>query len=273
MPVTVAHMTSPSALPAWPYPRWIAHRGAGLLAPENTLAAFRLGASWGYRMFECDVKLSSDDVPFLLHDDTLERTTSPGAGAHPSAPPPDAIAGAHPWRQLAALDAGQWHSRDFAGEALPTLAQISRFCRAGGHCLNIEIKPTTGTALHTGAVVAAQAHALWQGAPVPPLLSSFEVEALQGARLSAPGLPRALLLDTLWEGWLPAALDLQCVALVCNYTLWTRQTVAQAKAAGLRCLSYTVNDEAAAAQLVAWETDGIITDRVDHFRPDVPSAT
>ena len=44
--------------------------------PENTLAAFRLGAQHGYRMFECDVKLSADGVPFLLHDETLERTTS-----------------------------------------------------------------------------------------------------------------------------------------------------------------------------------------------------
>ena len=75
-----------------------------------------------------------------------------------------------------------------------------------------------------------------------------------------------------WEGWLAAALDLHCVALVCNYTLWTAETVAQAQAAGLRCLSYTVNDEAAAKQLVAWGTDGIITDRVDHFRPDAPLA-
>ena len=70
----------------WPYPRWVAHRGAGRLAPENTLAAFRLGAAHGYRMFECDVKLSSDEVPFLLHDVTLERTTS-GTGK----------AGALPW--------------------------------------------------------------------------------------------------------------------------------------------------------------------------------
>ena len=60
----------------WPYPFWIAHRGAGKLAPENTLAAFRLGAQHGYRMFECDAKLSADGVPFLMHDATLERTTS-----------------------------------------------------------------------------------------------------------------------------------------------------------------------------------------------------
>ena len=76
----------------WPYPRWIAHRGAGTLAPENTLAAFRLGASHGYRMFECDVKLSSDGVPFLLHDDTLTRTVAGATDALGA----DAVAGHHP---------------------------------------------------------------------------------------------------------------------------------------------------------------------------------
>ena len=82
---------------AWPYPTHWAHRGAGKLAPENTLAAIRHGASLGYRMFEFDVKLSGDGVPFLLHDATLERTTS-GAG----------VAGALTWSHLSALDAGGW---------------------------------------------------------------------------------------------------------------------------------------------------------------------
>ena len=68
-------MSAPQPLPTWPYPFWIAHRGAGKLAPENTLAAFRLGAQHGYQAFECDVKLSADGVPFLLHDAKLERTT------------------------------------------------------------------------------------------------------------------------------------------------------------------------------------------------------
>src|SRR5699024_280163 len=59
----------------WAYPRMIAHRGAGLHAPENTLAAMRYGAHHGYQMFEYDVKLSRDDVPVLVHDDTLDRTS------------------------------------------------------------------------------------------------------------------------------------------------------------------------------------------------------
>ncbi len=56
----IAPTFAPVTAANWPYPRHIAHRGAGKLAPENTLAAFRLGASFGYRMFEFDVKLSAD---------------------------------------------------------------------------------------------------------------------------------------------------------------------------------------------------------------------
>jgi len=63
-------------LPPWPYPRMCAHRGAGKLAPENTLTAMRVGHAHGYTMVEFDVKLAADNVAFLLHDATLERTTS-----------------------------------------------------------------------------------------------------------------------------------------------------------------------------------------------------
>ncbi len=240
----------------WPYPRWIAHRGAGKLAPENTLAAFRVGAAHGYRMFECDVKLSADEVPFLLHDSTLQRTTS-GTGT----------AGDQPWAALSQLDAGRWHSRAFAGEPLPTLQNIAHFCLANGHLLNIEIKPTPGLEQRTGQVVASHAATLWAAAPVPPLLTSFRPEALQGAMESAPHLPRGLLLDTLWTGWLETALMLGCQTVVCNHALWDTSTVTQAKSAGFRCLSYTVNDEWAAQRLFDLGTDGVITDRVDLFAP------
>ena len=240
----------------WPYPHWIAHRGAGKLAPENTLAAFRLGAEHGYRMFECDAKLSRDGVVFLMHDATLERTTN-GRG----------VGGEQDWQTLSQLDAGSWHSRRWAGEPLPTLAALARWCLANGHLLNIEIKPTPGTERETGEAVAREAARLWTGAAVPPLLSSFKPEALAAARSAAPQLPRALLLDSLREGWLEEALRLDCVAIVCNHALWDTHTVARVKQAGLRLLSYTVNDDWAAQRLIALGTDGIITDRVDLFSP------
>jgi len=240
----------------WPYPRWVAHRGAGKLAPENTLAAFRLGAAHGYRMFECDVKLSADGVPFLMHDATLERTTS-GRGT----------GGELAWSALAQLDAGGWHSRAYAGEPLPTLDNLARFCLANDYFLNIEIKPTPGAEARTGEVVANAAARLWQGSAVPPLLTSFQPASLRAARAAQPQLPRGLLLDTLPEGWLEAAQALDCVAIVCNHALWDAQTVARAQAAGMRTLSYTVNDEGAAQRLIALGTDAIITDRVDLFSP------
>ena len=249
-------MTQAEAPQPWPYPFWIAHRGAGKLAPENTLAAFRLGGRHGYRMFECDARLSADDVPFLMHDATLERTTS-GHG----------IGGSQLWQALSRLDAGGWHSRAYAGEPLLTLENAARFCRANGHALNIEIKPTPGTERHTGEVTALHAARLWQGASVAPLLSSFSAQTLEGARASAPELPRGLLLETLETGWLQTALALGCVAVICHHVLWDAASVAQVHGAGLRALSYTVNDALAAERLMTLGTDGIITDRVDLFSP------
>jgi glycerophosphoryl diester phosphodiesterase len=241
---------------AWPYPRWVAHRGAGKLAPENTLAAFRLGARHGYRMFECDAKLSSDGVPFLMHDAALERTTN-GRG----------IGGERTWADLSQLDAGGWHSRAYAGEPLCTLESLARFCIANRFFLNIEIKPTPGTEERTGEVVGRETTRLWANEAVPPLFTSFRPEALAGARSTAPKIPRGLLLDTLWDGWLDVARQLDCVAIVCNYNLWNPGTVAQVHGAGLKCLSYTVNDEPVAQYLLALGTDAIITDRVDLFSP------
>ncbi|MDC8770586.1 glycerophosphodiester phosphodiesterase [Roseateles albus] len=241
---------------AWPLPFWIAHRGAGKLAPENTLAAFRAGAQHGYRAFECDVKLSSDGLPFLLHDATLERTSN-GHG----------VAGEMAWRDLSRLDAGSWHSRAFAGEPLPCLDVLARFVLANRYALNIEIKPTPGQELLTGQVVGREVLRLWSGSGCAPLLTSFDPPALQGALETAPDLPRGLLLDSLRAGWLSEAQALGCRAVITNYRLMDDGTIAQIHAAGMKALVYTVNDLTAAQTLIASGVDGIITDAVDKFSP------
>lgn len=241
---------------AWPYPAWVAHRGAGKLAPENTLAAFRVGAGHGYRMFECDVKLSADGIPFLLHDATLDRTCNATG-----------LAGERDWAALSRLDAGAWHSRAFAGEPLATLEGVARFCQANASLLNIEIKPTPGAEAVTGATVADHAARLWAGQGVPPLLTSFQRDALAAAQVAQPHLPRGLLLDSLHDGWLDAAQALGCVAIVCHHPLWTEAVVAQVRGLGLRMLSYTVNEAPQAERLQALGTDAVITDRVDLFAP------
>jgi glycerophosphoryl diester phosphodiesterase len=241
---------------AWPLPRWIAHRGAGKLAPENTLAAFRLGASHGYRAFECDVKLSQDGVPFLLHDDTLERTSN-GSG----------IAGDQAWAELSMLDAGTWHSRTYAGEPLPTLRAIASFVQHNRLALNVEIKPTPGLERLTGQVVAEACLRLWAGHEPLPLISSFRPDALRGAMETAPVVPRALLLDTLWPGWMDVAQALRCVAVVTHHKLMDAALLATLHASQLRALCYTVNEPDDAQRLLALGIDGLITDAVDRFSP------
>jgi glycerophosphoryl diester phosphodiesterase len=248
-------------LPAWPYPRWIAHRGAGKEAPENTLAAFRLGAQLGWPGFECDVKLSADGQLFLLHDATLERTTT-GRGT----------AGDQAWDALSRLDAGGWHSPLYAGEPLPTLEAIAAFCQAQGRALNLEIKPTPGTAAATGHAVALRAQALWAqavqaGRSTWPLLSSFEPDALAAARQAAPALPRALLLHELWDGHRAAALRLDCCAVVLHHALIDADTVAHFHAVGLQVACYTVNDAERADALLALGVVSVISDAVRTLGP------
>lgn len=243
---------SKAALQPWPYPRLCAHRGAGKIAPENTLTAMRVGHAHGYQMFEFDVKLAADNVAFLLHDATLERTTS-GRGR----------ADALPWRELSRLDAGGWHSAKYAGEMLPTFAAIARWARAHGVFCNVEIKPTPGRERETGAAVALDAAALWRDAEVPPLMSSFAEEALAASRDAVPALPRALLLDELPRDWLERLARLECVALDANHKELTREIVATAHEHGYRVCCYTANDPARVTELSDFGVDTIITDAID----------
>ena len=241
---------------SWPLPFWIAHRGAGLLAPENTLAAFRVGAGHGYRAFECDVNLSADGVPFLFHDATLDRTTRQPGAAHECT-----------WAQLSQADAGGWHGRAYAGEPIPSFAAIAAYCIRNGFGLNVEIKPAGGHELATGRAVAATAARLWDGQALRPLLSSFRPQALEGAREGAAHLPRALLLEQWRDGWLEEAQALGCVAVVCAHAMLDAEVIARVHGAGMRSMAYTVNDPAEARRLAAARIDGLITDAVDRFSP------
>ncbi|MFG1174823.1 glycerophosphodiester phosphodiesterase [Erwiniaceae bacterium CAU 1747] len=241
---------------AWPYPPIVAHRGGGKLAPENTLAAIDLGARLGHRMIEFDAKLSQDGEIFLLHDDTLDRTSN-GWG----------VAGQLPWDKLVQLDAGGWFGKTFDGERLPLLAQVAERCRQHRLMANIEIKPTTGLEVETGRTVALAARDLWQD-QVAPLLSSFSYEALEAAQKAVPELPRGLLLDEWDNHWRQLTDALGCLSIHLNHRLLDKQRTAELKQAGLRILVYTVNDPERARQLLQWGVDAICTDRIDVIGPD-----
>jgi glycerophosphoryl diester phosphodiesterase len=247
----------PSSSHAWPYPQFIAHRGAGRYAPENTLAAMRLGAQHGFLMMEYDVKLSRDGVAVLLHDDTVDRTSN-GAGN----------AADQTLAELAQLDFGAWHSRDYAGEPIPTLYSIAAYTRANGIRSNIEIKPHTGMEAETGKQVARLARKLWTGADLPPLLSSFSEVALEAAMNEAPELPRALLIEeAVPADWRDRLERLQCGGLNLNHK-YTTLSIAQAvRQAGYTLAIWTVNDTARARELLDWGCNAIVTDEIKTISP------
>jgi glycerophosphoryl diester phosphodiesterase len=240
----------------WPYARTIAHRGGGSLAPENTLGAFEIGARYGYKMGEFDAKLSRDDVAFLLHDETVDRTSN-GHGA----------AADLAYGEIARLDAGSWFDARFANERMPTLAELAQTVQRLGMDVNIEIKPSSGHEGRTGKHVAHEAALLWRG-HTPPLLSSFSTDALFAAKAEAPELPRGLLLAQIRPDWMQHAKALECASIHVLHHSLDPSLIQQFKSADLWVMAYTVNDLARAQALVGWGVDAICTDRIDLIAPD-----
>ncbi|KVN41497.1 glycerophosphoryl diester phosphodiesterase [Burkholderia pyrrocinia] len=246
------HMTSGS----WGYPKLAAHRCGGSLAPENTLAGLDAAMLHGYRMVEFDAKLSADGQVYLLHDDTLDRTTN-GQGA----------ASGMAWAQLAELDAGSRFSAEFAGERLPRFDAIAARCAQLGMAANIEIKPCPGGERETGRAVALAAREMWATGRTP-LLSSFSVDALAAARDVAPSLPRGMLFETIPSDWRYIVKELDCISLHADHETLDESFVAECHAEGLRVLAYTVNDPERATTLSAWGVDLLCTDRLDLLKPE-----
>lgn len=204
-------------------PPVIGHRGACAYAPENTLASFALAADLGCRMVEFDVRLSKDGVPVVFHDDTLERCTD-GRGA----------VAARTLAELKRLDAGR-------GERIPTLDEVLTLCLARGMGVNIELKPHAGAGRATARVALEAAGRIWPGNRPPPLVSSFDQDALASAAEIAPHWPRGLLVDRVPAAWRRLADVFDCAALCVHHRWLAPGRAAEIRAAGHAVLAYTVN--------------------------------
>jgi glycerophosphoryl diester phosphodiesterase len=240
----------------WPYPRIIAHRGGGTLAPENTLAGIRKAAEMGFGGVEFDVMLSADEVAVLIHDETLERTTN-GHGS----------VAATPYATIAGLDAGTWFGPKYRDERVPTFEQAGKLCVELGLWANVEIKPAPGFERETAAATARLAAELWGGGSRKPLLSSFHQICLDVARTAAPDFARAYLTDRVEPEWQEAARRLGCISVHCNCEHLTEAQAYDIKNAGYWLLCYTVNKADSARRLFSWGVDALFTDRLDLFPP------
>lgn len=241
----------------WFYPKILAHRGGGTLAPENTIASLRCGLAHGFHAVEFDVMLSSDSIPVLMHDVQFGRTVrGTGAVSETNA------------RDLMAMDAGSWFSPEFAGEPVPTYEQAANFSKANNIWMNVEIKPAPGFEAQTGRVVAETTLCLFGNEATKPLLSSFSVDALIAAKEAAPEIPRGLLVTVLPSDWQQRLHKLGAVSLHINHRNLTKHTAQAIKAAGYGLFCYTVNTPQRARELLSWGVDAFCTDRIDLIGPD-----
>ena len=240
--------------PAWPLPRVFAHRCGGALAPENTLAGLRVAAALGFGAAELDVMLSSDGSPWLIHDETLERTTN-GVGKVCETADAD----------LQQLDAGGFQHPAFAREPLPRLETAASLLHQLGLVANVEIKPASGFEAVTGEVVARQILSLWQGMPLP-LVSSFSEIALAAARQVAPQLPLGFLYERPPVDWLARINALGGYSLHCAAAELDDAVLLTARKHGIPVLCYTVNERSVAEALFKRGVTAVFSDRIDLLR-------
>ena len=233
-------------------PAIIGHRGAKANAPENTLAGFRAAHAEGAAWVEFDVKLTRDGVAVVIHDETLQRTTT-GRGRV---------------RELTlatirAADAGcpAIFGDRFRGERVPTLAETLDLLLGLGMGFNLEIKPCPGLERETAEASIRVVRERWPAHAPAPVLSSFSLAALEAARDFAPELPRGLLAAPLPADWRETARRLDCATIHPGKRGLDAATVAAVRRAGFPVLAWTVNRPARARELRLWGVDSIITDR------------
>ena len=232
-------------------PRIIAHRGASEVAPENTMAAFRMAAELGANAIELDAKLTADGVVVVLHDQTLDRTTN-GRGrlSH------------HTLEEIRKLDAGGFFSKEFRDERIPTLEEVLLEL---GEILLINVELTNyGSpldALPRKVISLVRKYGLERRI----LLSSFNPMALVKARRLAPEIPLGLLLLPLEPRWLRGLLRRVTPydALHPEKRLVTTRMIDREHALGKAVNVWTVNEEQALVEMTALGVDGLITDVPD----------
>lgn len=239
-------------LPLLQLPKVIGHRGACYYAPENTLASLRKAKALGTSWVELDVMLTQDNQAIVIHDETLNRTTS-GRGEVAQSLCAD----------IARLDAGSWFAAEFKREKISTLVEYLDCAQQLGLNLNVEIKPTLGREQDTALQVVNTLKTHWQNPAQTCLVSSFSLSSLTTARAHDAELNLGLLVDRWFKGWQAVLTDLKCISLNAKHSLLTAERVADIKQYVPFVLAYTVNDKPLAEQLFAMGVDAVFSDKPD----------
>lgn len=240
------------------YPRIIAHRCGGALAPENSLAGLDLAARLGCRGVEFDVMLSADEIPLLIHDETVDRTTT-GRGQVASLSA----------EQIRQFEVNSKYHAAFGRAPVPTLKEAMRHTDRLGLWTNIEIKPATGFETLTGSVVGRWLTQHWNGHGV---ISSFShmalLAALQETQAKRPKFRYAALFESLPTDWpsIFARTGANALHLAAKHV--SAREADELNTLGIVWACYTVNTVIEATRLFGLGCAAVFTDRPDLWSPE-----
>jgi glycerophosphoryl diester phosphodiesterase len=236
--------------------RIVAHRGARRVAPENTLAAFRIAAGQGASWIEFDASLLGDGTAVLHHDGTLDRCTDasgPLAGLSAA--------------DLGRIDAGSWFGPGFAGEPLATLEQALELIGALALSANLEMKPHDAPPdAMARAVAAALGRRPWTRRRI--LVSSFDHASLRALRRLMPEQPLAMLYEDPPADWPAVLAALNACSLHVRHDRLDDDILARAAAEQVHVRVYTINKPARVARFRNSGLTGVITDHPPLFLQD-----
>jgi glycerophosphoryl diester phosphodiesterase len=240
-------------------PRVAAHRGGARLWPENSLTAYRNALALGVAYLETDVHQTADGEVVLLHDPTLDRTTT-GAGP---------VQGA----RLADLGRLRLKARDGAvtDEPLPTLADLLDLLAPARAELLLEIKVTDQGQPYAGIEERVLALVRARRLAARTLVMAFERETVRRIRALDPTMRTVLLVgrgQVARERVPPAealrwATELGVTAVGYHHRLIDADVVTAARRAGLALAAWTVNEAADIRRVAGLGVDIVISDRPD----------
>jgi len=233
-------------------PLIIAHRGARGEAPENTLAAFRLGLAQGCTGIELDVHLTKDGEIVVCHDDTVNRTTDGTGAIHDMTV-----------SELKKLDAGAWFGEAYRGERIPLLCEV--FELTPPHVMiNVEIKESYGRRLEPALLeLLSQYDRLGN-----TVVSSFDHKSLLYLKLLEPRVKIGLLydIDAVRHADLARFMNVPVYSLHPRFKRLSAEETQDAIRQGLRVYPFTINDEAQMSLALDYGVSGIITDYPERLR-------
>ncbi len=231
----------------------IAHRGASLYAPENTMPAFTRAHDMGAEHIECDVIITADHIPVVIHDNDVSRTTN-GQG----------LVNKLPFKILRSFDAGSWFDKQYQGTCVPALSELLEWHKNTDLLLHLEIKPIYSERF-TEDISIILDHVTQYGDPKKIKILSFQAQILAELARRKINLPLILEVPYCHSQNIIQAKELGCEQINISHNTLTYNQVNNIQKAGLKIGVFTVNNINQIKLLTSYAVDEIFTDDLNLF--------